>query len=380
MPWQEQTIMSQRMEFVQLASQTGANIRELCRRYQISPTTGYKWLTRYAEAGPAGLSDHSRRPQHMPARTPAAITEQILALREEHPTWGGRKLRAWLLAHEGIAVPAASTITAILQRSGRVAERPPEARPADQRFEHPTPNALWQIDFMGHLALGQGRVHPLVVLDDHSRFVLGLFACANEQRQTIQPLLIRLFQGYGMPWSILTDNGPPWGDSGNGGYSKLEVWWLQLGIDVRHGRPAHPQTQGKVERLHRTLAADLLQPVRFPDLATCQQAIDGWRDEYNLERPHEAWALAVPASRYQPSLRPFPRVLPPIAYRPDDVVRKVMRRGYVSYRNRRYKIGTAFEGYPVAMRATEQDGRMAVYFMHKQIRTIDLRTPDPEDE
>lgn len=385
MPWQERDTMELRLEFVLAATQEGANKRELCRRYQVSPTTGYKWIHRYETAGAAGLLDHERRPQHSPQRTPAATEQQILALRDQHPTWGGRKLRAWLRgsAHSRLTpaqVPSASTITAILQRHGAIVAPDPAERPATQRFEAAAPNELWQLDFMGHIALGQGRVHPLCVLDDHSRFVLGTFACANEQRQTVQTRLTELFQRYGLPGTILTDNGPPWGDTGSGGYSRLEVWWLRLGIDVRHGRAGHPQTQGKVERVHRTLGADVLQPDRYPDLARCQQALTRWRDDYNLQRPHEALDFAVPASRYQPSPRSFPATLPALVYRPEDVVRRVMRRGYISYQRRRYKIGKAFEGQEVAVRPTSQDGVLDVYFTHKRVRTIDLhRADEPED-
>lgn len=381
MPWQEQTVMSQRLEFVELASQPGANVRELCRRFQISPPTAYKWLQRYACEGVPGLRDRPRRPHHTPRQTPAAIEAQVLAARDQHPTWGGRKLRAWLHQHDDAApVPSASTITAILQRHGRIVPVDADARPAHQRFVHAAPNDLWQIDFMGHLALGSGRVHPLSVLDDHSRFVVGVFACANEQRLTVQHYLRRVFARYGLPWRILTDNGPPWGDTGSHSYSKLEVWWLDLGIDVWHGRPRHPQTQGKVERLHRTLAADILQPARYPDLAQCQAALDGWRDEYNLERPHEALHLTTPARHYHPSPRTFPDLIEPAEYRPDDEVRTVMRRGLISYRARRYRVGKAFEGYRVALRPTEEDGRIAVYFRQHQIRTIDLRAGLSEDD
>lgn len=378
MPWQERDTMELRVEFVLAARQDGVNVRELCRRYQVSPTTGYTWLARFEAEGMAGLVDQSRRPHHSPQRTPDELVAQVLALRDQHPSWGGRKLRAWLVrqaAGDPVHVPSASTITAILQRHGRIAAGAPEARPATTRFEAAAPNDLWQIDFMGHLALEQGRVHPLCVLDDHSRFVLGVFACANEQRQSVHPRLRGVFARYGLPWRILTDNGPPWGDTGSGGVSRLEVWWRRLGIAVCHGRPRHPQTQGKVERVHRTLAADLLQPYRFRDLASCQQALDQWRQDYNGQRPHQALDDAVPASRYQPSRRPLPETLPAVVYRPDDVVRRVMRPGYISYGAQRYWIGRAYEGEAVALRPTTQAHILDVYFIQQHIRTIDLRTP-----
>jgi transposase InsO family protein len=366
--------MSLRQEFVQLALAEGANVRELCRRYRISPKTGYKWLARYREAGVAGLVDRSRRPQRSPRRTATEVEARVLALRERQPTWGGRKLRRRLQdLGQGAGVPSPATITAILRRHGQVAAEP--AAPRDwQRFEHPAPNVLWQMDFMGHRPLVQGRVHPLTVLDDHSRFALALVACPHQQQLTVQEHLIACFERYGLPERILTDNGPPWGASGGDGVTALEVWLLRLGIAVSHGRPYHPQTQGKVERFHRTIGATVFGTRRFPDLGTCQRAFDAFRAAYNLERPHAALDLAVPASRYAPSSRAYVPTLPPIEYAPDDAVRLVNAHGVISFRRQRHFISGGLAGLPVAVRPTPTDGRFSVHFLHQFIRSIDLRT------
>jgi transposase InsO family protein len=375
MPWRERSVMSERLEFVQFASQEDVNLTALCQRFGISRTTGYKWLERYSEDGLDGLEDQSRRPQHAPGRTSAAMEAQVLALRDQRPAWGGRKLyhRLRELGHH--EVPSPSTITAILRRHGRLAT--PQRPQRDLvRFEHPEPNDLLQLDFMGHLALERGRVHPLTLLDDHSRFSLALIACDCEQQALVQVHLRAVFARYGLPRAILTDNGPPWGDSGAGGLTALEVWFIRLGIRVRHGRPRHPQTQGKVERWHRTIHAEVFRGPLYRDLAACQVAFDAFRHTYNLERPHAALEHAVPASRYQPSPRPFPATLPPIAYGPDDLVRKVNPYGIISVRSQRCFIGRGLAGMPVAVRPTTTDGRYTVHFCEHTVTTIDLRQSD----
>jgi transposase InsO family protein len=306
MPWQETSTMSLRREFCALASREGANVSELCRRFGISRKTGYKWLARYRAEGAAGLEDRSRRPQRMPRLTDPAGTARVLALRDRHPTWGGRKLRR-RLQDLGEAAPAASTIAQILRRADRLDPAEAPRHTAWQRFEAEAANELWQLDFKGDFALASGRCHPLHLLDDHSRFVLGLVACPDQRQPTVQAALTTVFRRYGLPWRLLCDNGAPWGSvQAEGGLTALGAWLVRLGIRVVHGRPYHPQTQGKLERVNRTLAADVLATPRYPDLAACQRAFDAWRACYNHERPHEALGLATPITRYAVSPRPFP--------------------------------------------------------------------------
>lgn len=368
MPWG--TPMSRRAEFVALAQAPGASIRALCRRFAISSRTAYKWLARAAADPAEPFHDRSRRPHTAPTQTDPAIEARVLAERDAHPAWGGRKLRAVLLA-EGVAAPSASTITAILRRHGRlVAARRPQH--AIQRFEHAGPNVLWQMDFKGHFALATGRCHPLTVLDDHSRYNLVLAACGDEQATTVQRHLQAAFRLYGLPERMLMDHGSPWGDAGDQPYTAFTVWLLRLGIRVSHGRPGHPQTQGKDERFHRTLMVELLRDRHFADLAACQRAFDAWRVTYNQRRPHQALADRPPASRYQVSLTPYPEVLPPIEYGPDDQVRMVQQTGLVHFAGRRLRLGKAFTGQPVAFRPTAVDGEYAVYYCHHRLRTVNL--------
>lgn len=367
--------MSERLAFVRLADQDGANVSELCRQFQISRKTGYKLLTRYRQKGPAGLADRSRRPHHSPHATPPDVVATVLAVRAHHPAWGGRKIQGWL-KRQGLPAPSPSTITHILHHHGQL---PATALPPPvvwQRFVAAGPNDLWQLDFKGTLQLAQGAaVYPLSVLDDHSRFALGLFACPNQQATTVQEHLIALFQQYGLPRRILSDNGPPWGSSGQGGITALEAWWLRLGIRVSHGRYYHPQTQGKVERFHGTLARELFRAGVPVDRQACQVCFDHWRASYNQERPHDALDLAVPADRYAPSRRPFPAVLAPIVYPPGDAVRHVNAYGIISWHNRRYFVGRGVAGEPVALRPTPAGRQVNVYYCGQLLKVLDLAQP-----
>ncbi len=369
-------MVSLRYEFVRLAEREGANVEELCRRFTITPPTAYKWLGRYAAEGKDGLVDRSRRPHRSPRRTAAALEQAVLEIRDAHPVWGGRTIRKVLLDRGVGPVPSPSTITAILHRHGRIA--PAERAQRDwRRFEHPRPNDLWQMDFKGHFPTGAGRCHPLTIIDDHSRFAIGLQACGDERTQTVQERLRAIFRLYGLPHRLLMDNGSPWGSDSAHPRTPLTVWLLRLGIRVSHGRPYHPQTQGKGERFHRTLKAEVLQGRHFADVPACQEAFDRWRTVYNTERPHQALGLAAPISRYAPSPRPFPETLPPIEYGDGDLVRKVGAEGRVNFKGRTFKVGRALRGYPVALRPTEADGVWSVWFMTHPIAQVDLGGPDP---
>ena len=376
MPWKEWSLMLLRREFVELAIQSEANVKQLCDRFGISRKTGYKWLKRYRETKESGLRDRSRRPQHAPERSSVEVEAKVLAVRDANPAWGARKIRTRLEALSGGEVPAGSTIHAILRRHGRVNLSESSKHQPWQRFEREAPNQLWQMDFKGHFALGNGqRCHPLGMVDDHSRFALCLQACRNEQGETVQQQLTVTFRRYGLPEAMLMDNGAPWGSDRDHLHTVLTVWLLRLGVGIRHGRPWHPETQGKQERFHRSLKAEVLTGSVFGDFAKVQTRFDQWRQVYNHERPHQALGMAVPASRYQVSPRNFPEVLPAIEYSPGDIVRKVQDQGRISFHNRDFRVGTAFRGYPVAVRPTLQEGVFTVHFCSHQIAEIQLRDP-----
>jgi transposase InsO family protein len=372
MPWRISSTMSERHEFVLLASQKEANIRRLCRRFGISSRTGYKWLHRFNDKGVAGLADRSRRPHHSPARTSAAVEKKVLVVQRKYREWGGRKLEQRMLDLGHQSVPSANTITAILRRHQLLDPRESVKHKAFQRFERAAPNELWQMDFKGEFQLPRGRCYPLTMLDDHSRFAVGLQACAANTTAITRTAVVEVFRRYGLPEAITCDNGPPWGTRFRGHYTRFGVWLLRLGIQLFHSRPHHPQTQGKDERFHRTLNVELLRHLQVKGHDQCQQQFNQWRHIYNNERPHEALGMKVPASRYQPSPRVYHERLPPIEYGPADIVRKVRNYGHFKYLGREYHIGSAFYGLHVALRYTSSDGVMDVYFCQQRIRTINL--------
>jgi transposase InsO family protein len=374
MPWREVSVMDERSEFVRLALEEGANRRELCRRFGISPAVGYKWLGRF-RVGDEGLADRSRRPHGSPRRSDTLTEERVLAIRDAHPAWGARKI-ARCLQRNGIKPPALSTVHEILCRHDRI-RRPLGTSGAYQRFEREAPNLLWQMDFKGSVPmLGEARCHPLTIVDDHSRYAMCLAACANEQSATVQSRLETTFRRYGLPEAFFVDNGPPWSDSSGQPWTRLAVWLLKLGIKVLHARPYHPQSRGKNERFHRTLNAEVFALRRFRDLAEVQHAFDQWRIVYNFDRPHEALGQDVPASRYRPSHRTMPDRLPVIEYDTHEIVRTVgVTKDYVSFKGQLWNVPRAFRGERVAIRPLKTDGQYGIFFGSHQIATIDLTRP-----
>jgi transposase InsO family protein len=373
MPFEDKSAMSQKLELVRLALSGEANVSELCRRFGIGRTNAYKLLHRYRIEGEAGLAERSRRPQSSPLRSPAAVEAAALKVRREHPSWGGRKI-AKVLARQGQGAPSPSTVTGILRRNGiELGAMGGGAKPFI-RFEHPAPNDLWQMDFKGHVAMHTGRLHPLTVLDDHSRFSVVLAACANEAADTVKSHLIEAFRRYGLPWRIAVDNGSPWGDHAESRFTTLTTWLIETGVSVSHSRPYHPQTLGKDERFHRSLKAEVLA-VPFKDLAQARLALEQWRGIYNAQRPHDALAGAVPMDRFTISPRQYREAPKPFEYADGDIVRRVQRHGWISFQGRPIKMSKAFAGKAIAFRSTHQDGAFDAYFRHQKIGTVDLNTP-----
>jgi transposase InsO family protein len=372
MTWQVSTLVDLRKELVKALTEGEASVSEVCRRMAVSRETAYKWIARFREEGEAGLLDRSRRPHTSPRCTPAELEERVCELRRRHPAWGGRKIHHRLKALGAQGIPSPSAITDILRRNGLLAADRRQRR-AYQRFEAERPNQMWQMDFKGDFALPGGRCYTLTVLDDHSRFNLCLQACPDQRRETVRSKLLPVLATYGLPETILLDNGPPWGS----GYSRqphtrFTAWLMRLGVNVSHGRPYYPQTRGKDERFHRSLGLEVLQTRPWASLEDVQLALDPWRCVYNEERPHEALAYAVPAQRYTYSPRPLPSRLPALEYLATDEVRRVQADGKISFRGRELRVGKAFIGGTVALRATEEDGVWEVYYCKQGVGRVDL--------
>jgi transposase InsO family protein len=271
--------------------------------------------------------------------------------------------------------PAPSTVTEILRRNGvELGALGGGARPFI-RFEKEAPNELWQMDFKGHVAMRAGaRLHPLTVLDDHSRFCIVLAPCLDQRTQTVKTHLRRAFCEHGLPIAIISDNGSPWGDRAGSPFTPLGVWLLEHDVRIAHARPYHPQTMGKDERFHRTLDLEVLAQQTFNAVSEAAHAFAHWRGVYNRERPHEAIANAVPADRYRKSERAYRDRVEPFAYRDDDILVRVGEGGRIGAFGKHFRVPKAFRDKRVAIRAADQDGLYAVFFRGAEIARLDRRT------
>lgn len=365
MPWSESTPMSQRRDFVEDAERGLFGMRELCARYGISRRVGYKWLARYQAGGLAGLSDQSRRPHHSPTRLDQELAALLLATRVRHPTWGARKLLAYLeRRHRRQHWPAPSTVAALLQREGLV--RPRRRRralghPGRPQSPMDAPNAVWTADFKGQFKTGDGRYcYPLTVIDGYSRYLLACEALLHPTHAATQPAFAELFRTYGLPTRIRTDNGIPFATSALGRLSQLSVWWIKLGITPELIEPAHPQQNGRHERLHRTLKAEATRPPA-QTLRGQQRRFRAFQGEFNEERPHEALGGDAPASWYHRSSRRYPTPLLEPVYPAHFEVRYVSRNGGVRWHNRWVNVSHVLAEEYVGLEEVE-DGRWSVYF------------------
>lgn len=322
MPWKEKTVMEQRKEFIEQAAEC-TNFSALCREYGISRKTGYKWLNRFREDG--SVSDRSRRPKHPHAKTAPVIEAAVLAMREENPSWGGRTIHAVLEADGIKGLPSAKTCSNILKRNGCIKPEEPLKHRAYQRFEREQCNSLWQTDFKGDFGLLDGsRCYPLDILDDHSRFCIRTEP--KNSATGVKESFIQAFQEYGLPDAILSDHGSQFAGF-KGGYTHFERWLMDLDILPIHGRIMHPQTQGKIERFHRTMKAELLREP-FLDLKDVKKHFARWRWKYNEIRPHSALNMKTPASVYTPSKR---LLFEPKPYEYTGHVCKVNNWGYLRF-------------------------------------------------
>lgn len=339
MPWSHPDLMSLRLEFVAEAFARRRPIAALCAQYGISEKTGYKWLARFRVAGPAGLDDRAHAPRHCPHQTPVRQRELLVAARAAHPRWGARKLRAALAAaHPDLAWPAPSTITTLLHRAGLVlarrrrgvGRRIPATDPLRGPMVADQPNALWTLDYKGQFRLADGRwCYPLTIVDAASRFLLACVAHSAPDTCATQRALRQCFRQYGLPRTVLSDNGPPFASAGTPrGFSRLSCWLITFGIQPRFIVPGHPEHNGRHERLHRTLKAETVRPPAASPRAQ-QQRFDAFRAEYNAARPHEALGLVPPGAVYTPSPQRYVARPPPLAYPAHFLQRRVTPAGLV---------------------------------------------------
>lgn len=367
-----------RVRFVEDFASCLYNMTELCERHEISRKTGYKWATRYGKQGIEGLKDLSRAPHHRPAQTATQVAQRLVELRRKHPTWGPKKLAAWLKKHEPEqACPALSTIGEILKREGlilpakRRSSRPrPQVRP---RTEATAANEVWTSDFKGQFRTGDGWLcYPLTVVDSFSRFVLVIEGLSSVSGEGAWPVYERAFRDYGLPEVMRTDNGSPFASSAAiAGLSRLSVRWLKLGIRLERTAPAHPEQNGRHERMHRILKAETARPPAA-DGSAQQKRFEAFRRDYNEQRPHEALGQRTPSELYQPALRPYPKRLPEPEYPGHYQVRYVHQGGEIRWQGQYLFLSEALGGEHVGLEEYE-DGLWAVYFGSYQLARFDER-------
>jgi transposase InsO family protein len=366
MSWNEVDVDDQRMQFVIRASSGKESMTALCREFTISRPTGYHWRRRYREVRLlSDLRERSRRPHHSPRLTATRKEQRVVALRQQ-TGWGAKKLRV-LLAEEEIPL-SVRTIHRILERRQLIRED--SHGPALTRFERSEPNELWQMDTKGQYPLSVGECHPLSILDDHSRYAVGLYALPELNGQQAYPCLVETFHCYGIPQAMLMDRGPLWWSAWNGwGLTRLSVRLIEQGIQLLYGRVRHPQTQGKVERFHGTLGQAMRHrgvPQQFDQWPA---ALAEFRLSYNEWRPHEALGMKRPAERYRRSPRSYQENVPEWEYPTGSDVRRLNSHGMLTEQGERWFVCGALSDQRV--RVERFDGKLLVSYRHMYIREID---------
>jgi len=383
LPWKETCAMDERLQLVTLFQKGSYTVAELAQWFQVSRKTAYKWVGRFAQEGATGLQERSRAPQGHPNATPMRVVQAVLQAKIAHPTWGPAKLQPPMGSSPEVAAawPASSTRGSILARHGLVAPRRRRRRvtPWSQPFRRAdAPNALWCADFKGWVRTADGsRCDPLTISDAFSRMLLCCEIVPRPDYAHVRPVVERVFQEYGLPQAMRTDNGPPFASVGAGGLSPLSVWWVKLGIMPERIQPGHPEENGRHERMHRTLKQETMRPPAATVVAQ-QQRCDAFREEYNTQRPHQALGQVPPATCYAPSARPYPQRLEAPQYPALTEVRRVRSNGEIKWHGELVFLSEALVGELVGI--TEGHDSWVVSFgpiplgrLHPRQRTLDRK-------
>lgn len=377
MSWKVSDPMSEKLKLVVLFQSGQRSMTSICQELNVSRKTGYKLLKRYDEEGPEGLKERSRAPHFRPRETPREIQQVLIEARKAHPTWGPRKIKAWLEDRdESLELPFPSTIGDLFKREGLVhAGRRRRMRSpygAVPRSEAKEPNQQWDADFKGEFLLGNGTYcYPLTVTDNYSRYLLKVHALPGTGTQGARRIFERAFREFGLPQSIRTDNGCPFAGSGLGRLSGLSVWWIRLGILLLRGRPHHPEDNGRHERMHRTLKAETTRPAASRNQSQ-QKRFDAFQREYNHERPHEALDQKPPARLFKASPRSYPSRIPDLEYPAHYEVRKVSTGGCFWWHSQEIFVNNSLEGEQVGLVEFE-DGLWKVYFSNLELGVLDVK-------
>ena len=376
MSWNaERSLEEVREEFLERWAEDKVPVRALCREYGISAKTAYKWRSRKLSGG--SLQDRSRRPRHSPRSTSPALVSEILALRAAHPTLGGRKISIMLRRRGLEGTPSGSTVTDILRRHGLLNARAVAEATHLRRFSKATPNEMWQADFKGHFKLASGeRCHLLNVVDDCSRYALLSEPLQNETFEAVKPPFVQAFREYGLPETILCDNGNPWGVTMRSGITAFEVWAMELGVLVIHGRPRHPQTQGKEESFNKSWKRECLERLGpEPDVLDVITETEVFRSFYNDERPHFGLGGKVPSDVYRKSGRRYPEQVGEWDYPEGTDVRRVASRVCISWKDAAVFVGEGLRGKRIGMTESKSHpGCVNLLFRDFRIGRLNLET------
>lgn len=374
MSWHLVSAMDARVQFVTDYQRDMWSMTELCRRYGISRQAGYETITRYHQRGSAGLAPQSRRPEHSPHATTRELVDLVTGVRNRHPSFGPKKLlRVLRRRHRRADWPAASTVALILKREGLIVPRcarprhPATAAPA--RLVPAAPNELWSVDFKGQFRTGDHRYcYPLTIADRFSRYLLDCYGMLSPSEAATFVRFRHVFERFGLPDAIRSDNGVPFASTALAGLSHLSVWWLRLGIRLDRIRRGHPEENGAHEYMHRVLKRETARP----PAASCTQQqgrFEAFRPTYNHVRPHEGLGQLVPGDLYRPSFRSLPARLPAIEYPGHFEVRRVTA-GSFSWHSQAIFVTHVLNGDPIGLEEVD-DGVWTVYFCHQPIGRFD---------
>lgn len=376
--------MGIREDFVLRAIAPGANHSALCEEYGVSRKTGYKWLERYNERGLAGLEDMSRRPKESPLALDGDVVAAVVLMRQHHPKWGARKLMAALRRELGDQTPSERSINRVLVRTGFL--QPGRQRRVPARRKEPAkppgtvasrPNDLWTVDFKGWwLSMDNKRCEPLTIRDAYSRYLFTVRLMPKTTTEEVQAVFEEVFRKYGLPKAILTDNGPPFvASQGELGLTRLSVWWTTLGVEHIRTRPGKPSDNGGHERMHRDIAAEL-QSFAAPTRHKQQEACDRWMHDFNYHRPHEAIGMQTPAELYRRSDVEYLPLPTEFVYPAHFAVRRINKRGSLSYKNKYGFLSWALNGQVVGLEEVE-DWIFDVWLRHTRIGTMNFNENPP---
>jgi len=374
MPWAESSMLDSKMRFIVEWRRGEVSMSELCRQHGISRQSGYELIGRFEEEGPDALKERSRAPHHHANAVPAPVASAVLEVRRTHPTWGPKKIRAWLAQRRpAVRWPVESTIALLLDRAGLVVHRKRRLRVplgASPLQACATSDQVWGADFKGWFRTGDGRrCDPFSLSDLHSRYVLRLQVVERMDVQHVWPIFEAAFREYGLPLVVRSDNGAPFASVGVGGLSPLAVNLIKAGVLPERIAPGKPQQNGRHERLHRTVQEETASPPAANHRSQ-QRRFDDFRRMFNEERPHEALGQVTPASVYQPKTRAWSGRLRSPEYAQGTEVRLVRQNGEIKWQGGCVYLSTTLRGEPVGLSEID-DGRWAMHYGPVELGTID---------